>query len=254
MIRRRGTAASLLAAVLALAIPTRALAAGGRSEAGERPLAVTPTMRAWLDAAPRASQSDLDRLRGLLGRLLAPGDDRIHEDPSSTPTAAEAFARRRADCVGFALLFVALARTDGVDARFALSPAIERTDQAGNLRIQRTHVAATFDGRIFDFGGEQPFDTGGHREVSDRTAIALYFSNRGAQSLAAQRATDAVELLYRALRFDPSLSWVWTNLGVALRRTGDPTGAILAYEMALRLDAADGAARRNLALARSSAD
>ncbi|HEV8631304.1 MAG TPA: tetratricopeptide repeat protein, partial [Thermoanaerobaculia bacterium] len=60
---------------------------------------------------------------------------------------------------------------------------------------------------------------------------------------------EALELLYRALRLDPSLTAAWTNLGVALRRAGDATGAVMAYEMALRIDPSDAAARRDLALA-----
>jgi Flp pilus assembly protein TadD len=48
------------------------------------------------------------------------------------------------------------------------------------------------------------------------------------------------------VRLDPSLESTWTNLGVALRRSGDPAGAILAHEMALRIDARDEAACRNL--------
>lgn len=60
------------------------------------------------------------------------------------------------------------------------------------------------------------------------------------------------ELLYSAVRLDPSLPWVWTNLGVALRRSGDADGAVLAYEMALRLDPSDPATQRNLAVARES--
>jgi tetratricopeptide (TPR) repeat protein len=206
-------------------------------------------MRAWSASHLGGGGGDLDRLRILQAALADPGPHALAEVSARTPTAAEAFANRQVDCVGYALLFVALAREAGIAARFALSPAVESVDDSGRLRIERRHLVAAFGDRVFDLGGESPLDAGRQQPIGDRTALALFFSNRGAQALAATRVREALDLLYRALRLDPALAAGWTNLGVALRRAGDPTGAVMAYEMALRIDPDDGAARRDLDLA-----
>jgi tetratricopeptide (TPR) repeat protein len=207
--------------------------------------------RAAADELP-GSGDPLSRLRRLYAALTV-GPLAVADDSTRTPTASEAFAARRADCVGFALLLVAMAREGGLEPGFAVSSAMEPGGGRPRLLIQRGHLVATLGDHVFDLGGEQPLDPARHQVVSERTALALFHSNRGAQALAEGRTAMAIERFYDAVRLDPSVAWVWTNLGVALRRAGDAAGAVLAHEMALRLDPSDLAARRNLAAARSAA-
>jgi hypothetical protein len=216
------------------------------------PLALSPLMRRAAEAQLGEAGEPLARLRRLLSALID-GPLAVAEASEHTPAAAEALATRRTDCVGFAMLFVALARAGGIDPGFAVSATVV-TDESGRaLLVRRGHLVATFDGRVFDLGGEEPLDPARHHRVSERTALALFHSNRGAQALAGGRAVEAVERFYDAVRLDPSVPWVWANLGVALRRAGDPAGAVLAHEMALRLDPSDADTRRNLMVARSAA-
>jgi tetratricopeptide (TPR) repeat protein len=209
--------------------------------------------RAWLAREGR-DLAPLDRLRRLHDLLLRGESTAIREIVEPTPTAAEAFATRRADCVGFALLLASLAGVAGVPVEFALveDGALAAAESRGGLRIRRLHLAITAGGRVFDLGGESALDPRRDRTIGERSATALYLSNRGAQTLAGGKLDPAIELLWNALRFDNSLASVWTNLGVALRRRGDATGAILAHEMALRLDPSDVTVLHNLALARAA--
>lgn len=216
-----------------------------------RPLALPAAATDWRRAlgAPDGDGAEaraLWSLRRLHEALSRPGPGRVVEDLRATPTAEEAFVRRRADCVGFALLLVALARAQGAAARFAVAAELTGDEHAGTWRLRHGHLATTFAGRVFDAGGERRFDPARDGVLEDRTAFALFFSNRGAQRLLAGEAAEAVELLYRAVRFDPSVPYVWGNLGAALGRTGDLGGAVLAQEMAVRLDPDDAVARRNL--------
>jgi tetratricopeptide (TPR) repeat protein len=217
--------------------------------AAVEPLALTDEMRSWT-VAHLDGASPNDRLRELLAATRAGGPLEIAAILDPTPTAAEVFAARRADCVGYALLFVALARAAGVDVRFALWRTMVGSDDLASLHVRRGHLVAVYAGRAFDLDGETAADPNRVQVVSDRTALALFFSNRSAQALARGRPMEAVELGWRAVRYDPSLTPVWSNLGVALRRVGDTPGAVLAYEMALRIDPSDRSVRRNLALAR----
>ena len=139
-----------------------------------------------------------------------------------TPTAAEAFTDRAAGCVGFALLLVSVACGVGVEARFALSPVVEEVVERGSLRERRLHLAATFADRVFDLGGEAPLRPGPARPIADRTALALYHSNRGVQTLRSEDAAGAVHHLWKAVQLEPSLESTWTNLGVARGRSGAP--------------------------------
>jgi len=216
------------------------------------PLAVTDEMRSW-SAAHLGDGSQLERLRELLAATTGDGPLSIAGISEPTPTAAEAFATRRADCVGYALLFVALSRQAGIDTRFALWRTVVGVDEAHSLHVRRGHLVAVFARRAFGLEGESAADSARLQVVTDRTALALFFSNRAAQSLALGRPLEAVELGWRAVRYDPSLTSVWSNLGVALRRVGDAPGAVLAYEMALRIDPSDRSVRRNLAVARGRA-
>lgn len=253
---RKSTSDRLFLCLLgfALALPPSAAASsspspGARPESS--PLTITPPMRLWALHTVGEARDDLLRLRALHAALAGDGPAAIREIVAPTPSAIEAFTTRQADCVGFALLLAGLGRGLGVEVGFALATTVQQVDDLETLRVRRSHLVAVAAGRVFDLGGEEAFDPARHREISDRTAIAFYHSNRGAQSLTAGRVADAVERLWRALRFDPSLAAAWTNLGVALRRSGDAAGAVLAHEMALRIDPADGSARVNLDIARS---
>lgn len=231
--------------------PSEQAAALAAALAAAEPLAATPEMSTWALRHAGVEGDALGRLRRLHGLLTGRSPNAFVEEASRTPTAAEAFATRRADCLGFALTLVALARAARVDAGFALQVAAVAAEDRGSLRIATNHVVVAFAGRVFDLGGEAEQTPRRHRPIGDRTALALFHSNRGAHALAAGADEEAVERLYRALRHDPSLTWVWSNLGVALRRTGDAAGAVLAHEMALRIDPFDPTAHRNLELVRA---
>ncbi|MDY7094890.1 MAG: transglutaminase domain-containing protein [Acidobacteriota bacterium] len=218
-------------------------------EAIPNPLEATVAMGTWARQRTRGLTDRLQRLQALHRPFVRPGPAFIEEITGPTPTARQAFETRRSDCVGFALLLSSLARELDIELRFVLAGQVATTDRSGTLEIQRGHLAVLFEGRVFDLAGEEAYDPQRHWTISRRTALALYHSNRGAQRLAQGSAAEAVEILWRALRLDPSLGTVWSNLGVALRRSGDTAGAVLAHEMALRIDPADPGARRNLGIA-----
>jgi hypothetical protein len=242
-------AVSLSLLAQALGLPPAGADGVPGAPAPAAPLAVTDEMRSW-SADHLGAGVPLERLRELVAATTADGPLAVASVTEPTPTAAEAFASRRADCVGYALLLVALSRQAGVDARFALWRTIVGADETESLRVRRGHLVVVFAGRAFDLEGEWAADPARLVVVPDRTALALFFSNRSAQSLERGRPLEAVELGWRAVRYDPSLTSVWSNLGVALRRVGDTPGAVLAYEMALRIDPSDRSVQRNLAVAR----
>ncbi|HET9767304.1 MAG TPA: transglutaminase domain-containing protein, partial [Thermoanaerobaculia bacterium] len=82
------------------------------------PFAVDEPTARWVRSTVPARVPPLDRLRRLSRALLDP--IRGIAEGAHTSTAADVFAERRANCVGYANLFVALARELGVAAYFVL--------------------------------------------------------------------------------------------------------------------------------------
>src|SRR5512144_1140918 len=99
-------------------------------------------------AFTREMQRDADRLAGqgsIRKRLQALQDGLIDAsrfpfqyDSRGTFTAIEAYAERRGNCLSFTCLFLAMARSLGLDARAAI-PAFEgRSEREGDLVVVNT--------------------------------------------------------------------------------------------------------------------
>lgn len=216
------------------------------------PFALSDELRAWLAAAQLPGEgSPHQRLRELLELLTGEEGLGIEYSSYSTGTAAEVFARRQANCLGFMNLYVGLAREMGLPVFFAAVDDVQSYDREGDLVVVADHVAAGY-GRgsvmlLLDFTGGPDVEFEQVRPLSDLAAVARFYSNRGAEQLIAGHPGAAIPWLEMAVRLEPSLAIAWVNLGVALRRTGDAEGAERAYSRALEEDAWLPSAYQNLA-------
>ena len=239
---------TLIALIWMTSVPLHAEAA---PDSPTNPFEVDDELTRWAHQIAPASLTPLRRLRAISQALLDPRQIGLEEVPDHTPTAIEAFRQRQANCVGFAALFLGLAREAGVPAFFVMIEDLGTIRRRGSLRVTEGHLAAAWGppGRlkIFDFGGES--DGGSYRvhPVTDLTAIALYSSNRGVEAMLDGHDQDAARWLVRATELAPALAPAWINLGVARRRLGDLAGAETAYQRALRIDPGAAAAYRSLA-------
>ena len=84
------------------------------------------------------------------------------------------------------------------------------------------------------------------RRLSDGEAKAQYYNNLGVDALIKQDLALAYAYFSMGLETDPRLSYVWSNLGVVLRRNNQTGDAILAYQAALQLDPRQTVALNNL--------
>jgi Flp pilus assembly protein TadD len=216
-----------------------------------KPFAVNDEMRAWLRGAVDRGGDASTRLQGLVRSLLAANELHLEYESEALGTAAQAFESRRANCLAFTNLFVAMARALGLEAYFLEVDDVERFAKEGDLVVVSGHVTAGYGPPaqrvILDFTPGEPKAYRDMRQLSDVTAVALYYSNQGAQLLRGNDAAAAREWLETAVRLDPELSGGWVNLGVARRRTGDPVGAEAAYVRALEADPGATSAYLNLA-------
>jgi tetratricopeptide (TPR) repeat protein len=215
------------------------------------PLQVTRAMGDWARRAVGPNGTAEQKLRRLHHALIAPTFGLREQDLLSS-TAIETFTDRRANCVGFALLLAGLARELQLPYFFVVFEQAEPGDlaPARQLRFQQGHLAVGFGAAerplVFDFGGESR-PARGFRAVSERTALSIYFSNRGVEALTRGDVRTAISWLERAKDLEQGLSAIWLNLGVALRRSGDLDAAEAAYRRAAALDGESIAVWRNLA-------
>lgn len=215
------------------------------------PWEITEEMRAWAHAQVPDNLSEGERLDALLAALVDPERLALQYEAGYSGTAREAFETRKANCLAFTSLFVGLAREVGVPAFYLDVADVEKFEKEGDLMVISGHTSAGFDVggqvKILDFTpGRQP----GYRRLSrlsDKTALALYQSNRGAELLRAGKRREALDWLRKAVAIDPELGGAWVNLGVALRRGGDVKGAEAVYRKSLEVDPEEASAYQNLA-------
>ena len=216
------------------------------------PFEITDEMRTWAHAQVSEAIPQEERLDKLLAAMVDPARLKLRYEAGRTVTAQEAFESRRANCLAFTSLFVGLARELGIPAYYLDVEDVERFEKEGDLMVVSGHVSAGFSigggkVKILDFS---PSGMPAYRRVyrvSDLRAVALYYSNRGAESLRAGNSSEALTWLRKAVEIDPGFGGGWVNLGVALRREGDTPGAEAAYRRALEADPQTASAYSNLA-------
>lgn len=215
------------------------------------PHELTPEMRAWAHRQVPVRSQVGKRLETLLNALVSPSGRDIRYESGYTPTAAEAFATGRANCLGFTHLFVGLARELGMEVYYLDVERARTYERDGDLIVVSGHITAGYgtpvDRSVLEFSVGPEVDYGLVRPVSDLRAVAMYYSNRGAELVRDGRRREALEWLRVAVTLDPELADGWVNYGVALRRLGDEAAAEEAYRRALEVDAGAVAAYQNLA-------
>lgn len=237
--------AALAVAGLPAALPATqledAIAARGLDPAEiVQPTEVDDEMRAWLasrsaDLAPGGAPEQ--RLQALLAALVDPDGFGLRYSGTAMLTAREVFEQRVGNCLSFTHLFVALARELGLDAYYVEVHRTPRLEQSGDLVVVWEHVTAAFgppgDRLTLEFASAPPVAGSSSRRLSDLTAVAMHYSNRGAELLRTGNLPESVHWLETAVRLDPGWSPAWLNLGVTRRRRGDLAGAEAAYRRAI---------------------
>jgi len=222
----------------------------------ELPFALDDEMRAWLAQELKGGRVHragpaLHRLGSLLHALVHDDGLGIDYEVGNTGTAADVFRTRKANCLSFTQIFVAFAREIDVDAYFLAVQDLDSYERLGDLVRLSSHVTAGFgpfnDQKVLEFNLGPQVDYDLVRPVSDLTAVAMFYSNRGAELLADGKPAEALEALEVATSLAPDLPGAWINFGVARRRSGDHAGAEAAYRRALEADPQATSAYQNLA-------
>jgi len=215
------------------------------------PFEINDAMREWVHREIPRSAQVRTRLRALLDALL--DEDGLHVEYAAgfTPTATELFEHRTANCLGFTHAFVGLAREIGIDAYYLDVLNFQSYTRDKDLVIESGHITAGHGAptnrMVLEYSVGPDADYSYVRQVDDREALAMYYSNRGAELLRDGRLDDAITALRTAVTLEPELPDAWVNYGVALRRQGEQGSAEEAYRRALQVDSQMLSAYTNLA-------
>ncbi len=244
-------------------------------EVAAAPQIITPEEAVALDdemrefVAPyRAIGDTAMKLRRLLEGMQDRGLFAMSYSDSFTRSASRTFHERQGNCLSFTMLFVALAREAGLDARYQavdvpptwtndneLLVIAKHVNTAVNQGYSRTTTAgsgepfprASFDRKVIvDFNAAN-FRANYHsRVVADRYVIALFYNNLAAEALVRKQYAEGFDLLREAARTYADMAGPWVNLGVLYARVGRHDYAEAAYRRALEADPREQAALANL--------
>ncbi len=214
-------------------------------------LALSPEMRAFLDANVSRSTSGNLKLWQLVGAIFKPDTFGLHYD-EHTRTASETFRTRRGNCLSFSTMFVVMAREVGLNAEFQdvdIPPdwSLDNDTLVLNRHVNvRVHIepATTLvvDFNVADF--RTSYDM---RPISDEEALTQYYNNVGFERMQADDAASALAYFRKAiLDSDERFSPAWTNLGTLYLRSRHLAWAEAAYLEALKADRSNLVAMSNL--------
>lgn len=191
------------------------------------------------------------RMDRLLALLFEPDGLGIEYAHDATHTVAEAYRTRKANCLTFTLLTVALAREVGATA---YGQEIDRTlswnTGGDNIFVQNMHVNAGLEtgARRFtiDVATNQLLVHTPPRRVADERLLSLYYSNRATELMLEGRNADAEPWLRAALAMDSGHATPWNNSGVLAQRQGRVQDAEYAFLQALARNRAHTSALANI--------
>lgn len=228
-----------------------ALAVRGLPVAVADPIQISPEMQQWVRDTVGFVGEPRDRVKRLLDAILNRREDPFVYRRGTTSTARDAWESGRANCLTFSHMYIALAREIQLDVYYLRVFDLASFDHEDDLIVASEHVTAAWGPggtrMVLDFSDRPVRGYADVERISDLTALALHYSNQGAELVRSGLYAEAKEKLDLSVRIDPELGDGWLNLGVARRRLGDLDGAEEAYRKALEVSPGLSSAYQNLA-------
>jgi len=213
-------------------------------------LRVSPQMREFADRYGHSSHGEGSRAWSLAYAALDPYLLDFEYDPHITLPADEAFETGRGNCLTFSSLFVAMAREVGLIAWYQEVKIPPVWSNVNQTMLVSKHVNAVVRDRkrnfTVDVSGRKKPAVEQVRRLSDTEAKAQYFNNLGADALIDENLPLAHAYFSKGLESDSQAAYIWSNLGVVLRRNGQTEDAILAYQTAMGLEPQQAVPLNNL--------
>ena len=223
--------------------------------------AVSPAMRAWLDApAVRTQLRQRGKEQGLVAALYDAGELKLEYDAAQTRTASQAYAARRGNCLSLVIMTAAFAKALGLEVHYQNVVVDESWRRNGELVVASGHVNLSLGRPLLgerSVGAERVLTidflpaedvAGYHRyEIGEDTIVAMFDNNRAVEAMLGQRLDEAYWWARAALLRDPAFGAAYNTLAVIYQRHGDTAMAERSWRMALAREPENAVAMRNLA-------
>ncbi|TFV96539.1 tetratricopeptide repeat protein [Oxalobacteraceae bacterium OM1] len=230
-----------------------------RIDANDAMAASEPMRRFLRDDAAIALRSKGPQL-GLFEALRAKNSLRLEYDAAMTRNAAEAFDARSGNCLSLVLMAAALAKELKLSVQFNSVATEDVWSRSGELYFFNRHVNITLvkEFRLGDttYAGNELFTVDfmpveetlnqKARTIREHTVIAMYMSNRAAETLAEGKVDDAYWWAREALRQDPNFISAYNTLGVIYNQHGNLREAEAALRQALAIEPGNALVLANL--------
>lgn len=213
-------------------------------------LAVSPEMKRFISQHAHVGRREKGKAWSLAYATMNPYLLNFNYDPQVTLPADEAFRQGTGNCLTFSAMFIAMAREVGLKAYFQeveVPPNWENVED--NLLVSKHVNAVAYNQGLtytVDVSRRKAREIEQTRRLNDTEAEAQYYNNLGAEALIAGDTALAYAYFRKGLETSPRLDYIWSNIGVILRRNGQPEDAMLAYRTALSLQPNQSVALNNL--------
>lgn len=224
--------------------------------------AITPEMEAFAKGVVRRGDSYFEKVNALHVALLTSvdaGGYGIAYSAYVTEPPIITFQQRRANCLSFTLLYVALARSVGLNANVnevEIPPTWDMRNKKDMVFLRHVNVKVPLMGEatnilrrddvVIDLEMRRYRANYRQHEISDTLATAQFYSNRAMEYLDAGNFTDAFLSLRKSISLNDRQSYVWSNLGALFGRQKLLREAELIYLHALALNPDDLTVMNNL--------
>lgn len=205
-------------------------------------LHVTDDMRRFAQRAVAGRREMAIKVESLAAALIGKNGLHVQYDAQATLTAEQAFEQRRANCLSYTMLYVALAREVGIPARFNevdIPPIWDLGDEHTSLLYR--HINARVDAdllysSIVDVAGDEYDPAYSQHVITDEEAKAQYYNNRAVELRLRGLLTDSLRYEVRALQLAPDAAYLWDNLANYYLLQGNGKAAQVAITQSLKLD------------------
>lgn len=228
------------------ALPATALATppldASRQDEATAAMAVPEDLRQALAALDlqRGGISELDRVRRLFEFMTAEDGLALEYQEQPTYDVAGSYAQRRVNCLSFTMMFIALARSIGLDAYAQASADALAIRVVDDTLFRARHVKAGVD----IHGAQYTVDVGWRSVVAERRPqriddaqlVALLHNNNAVERLERGDLATASAEIQAAMALDVDSTTIWNNAGVIHWRSGRRDAAERAYLRVLDLE------------------